>query len=419
MRHRSAAAAAISPPRAAPSSTSSSAAPARWPPRSARPRFLPTRRRSRWWPSADTDAASWPRSPTWTSCSCAPKRAEDEVRALVERALALLWDSRPHRRPQLPDGGGVRGHGARGPALAHGPDRGAAARGQPPPVRRACVERLDEARLRRTPRTTAAFLDALRQDLEERYARYGRAVGLLEPHVKESAGGLRDLHVILWIGHALFGARGLSALHERGVLADARAQGRAARLRPPLAASATRRTSPPAARPTCSTSSCSPSLAESLGYRPRSGLLASEIFMRDYYERAAELHRISRAFLLRHAPAPRGALLPGPPRPRPRGTFEIRDGQLHPRGEAAALGSARRLLQAFAIAQREGPELSEELKLDIRGSLRLVDRALPRVARGRPRVPAAPAAQGARGPRASRHARDGPARAACFPSSRA
>ena len=116
-------------------------------------------------------------------------------------------------------------------------------------------------------------------------------------------------------------------------------------------------------------------VAEGLGYRGRRGLLASDALMREYYERASELHRILRAFLARHAPAPprpRSALALGR---RPRGTFEIRDGRLYSRGPTAAFDTARRLLDAFAIAQREGPELSEELKLDVRGSLRLVDRA--------------------------------------------
>ena len=116
-------------------------------------------------------------------------------------------------------------------------------------------------------------------------------------------------------------------------------------------------------------------IAQSLGYRARPGLRPSEIFMRDYYERASELHRVSRTFLVRHTPPPARRLFSlSLVRRRARGTFEIREGQLYPRGEAAALGSARRLLEAFAIAQREGPELSEELKLDIRASLRHVDR---------------------------------------------
>ncbi|PYP99770.1 MAG: hypothetical protein DMF82_23870 [Acidobacteria bacterium] len=103
---------------------------------------------------------------------------------------------------------------------------------------------------------------------------------------------------------------------------------------------------------------------------------ASELFMRDYYERACDLHRFAQSFLLRHAPPPaRRRFGLGLPRRRPRGTFEIRDGKLFARGPAGSLGSARRVLEAFAIAQSEGPELSEELKLDVRESLPLVDRA--------------------------------------------
>ena len=298
--------------------------------------------------------------------------ADDEVKALVERALAHLWDSGLtvghsfrsvaecvtmartdlHSRTALTEARLVAGS-ARLFARLH--------------------ERLDGL-VFASARTTATFLDSLRRDLDERYARFGRAVGLLEPHVKESAGGLRDLHVILWTGHALFGTRGLAALHERGGLTDGerrsvlRAYDHLCRIRNEAHFATGRQTD-------LLDLELQPVLAENLGYRGRRGMLASEIFMRDYYERASELHRISRTFFLRHAPAPRRLFSLGLLRRRPRGTFEIRDGKLYPRGDAAALGSARRLLEAFAIAQREGPELSEELKLDIRGSLRLVDRS--------------------------------------------
>jgi [protein-PII] uridylyltransferase len=298
-------------------------------------------------------------------------RADDEVRVVVERALALLWDS-----------GLTVGHSFRTIAECvamarndlHSRTALAEARllaGSPRLYQR-LVQRLDGL-VFANARTTAAFLDSLRHDLDDRYARFGRAVGLLEPHVKESAGGLRDLHVILWIGHALFGTHGLTAIHEMGGLGDGehkavlRAYDHLYRIRNEAHFATGRKTD-------LLDLELQPVLAENLGYRERSGMLASELFMRDYYERASELHRISRAFLVRHAPAPRRLFSFGLMRRRPRGTFEIRDGQLYPRGDAAALGSARRLLEAFAIAQREGPELSEELKLDIRGSLRLVDR---------------------------------------------
>jgi len=221
-------------------------------------------------------------------------------------------------------------------------------------------------------RTTLAFLDTLRGDLDERYARYGRTVGLLEPHVKEGAGGLRDLHAVLWVGQALFGVRGLAGLSECGALTEAEHRGltRAAdfiqRIRNEAHFATGRKTD-------VLDLDLQPVLAENLGYRKGRGLRASEIFMRDYYERADELHRISRAFHLRHAPGPRPALSAGARRPRPRGVFEIREGRLYPRGEGG-LDGARHLLDAFAIAQRDGPQLSDELKLEVRARLRLVDR---------------------------------------------
>jgi [protein-PII] uridylyltransferase len=299
-------------------------------------------------------------------------RADEDVRALVERALALLWDS-----------GLTIGHSFRtaGECVTMARDdlhsRTAMAEARlvagSPRLFSRLIERL-EALVFASARTTAGFLESLRHDLHERYARYGGAVGLLEPQVKESAGGLRDLHVVLWAGHAIFGARGLAALHARGVLSDGerkallRSHDHLARVRNEAHFATGRKTD-------LLDLELQPVIAHSLGYRARPGFLASELFMRDYYERASELHRISRAFVLRHAPAPARRLFSlSLLRRRPRGTFEIREGKLYPRGEAAALGSARRLLEAFAIAQREGPELSEELKLDIRGSLRHVDR---------------------------------------------
>jgi len=221
-------------------------------------------------------------------------------------------------------------------------------------------------------RTTLAFLDALRADFDERYARHGRAVGLLEPHVKEGAGGLRDLHAVLWVGQALFGVRGLARLSECGALTEAEHRGLARasdfiqRIRNEAHFATGRKTD-------VLDLDLQPVLAENLGYRKGRGLRASEIFMRDYYERADELHRISRAFHLRHAPGPRPPLSAGARRSRPRGVFEIREGRLYPRGEGG-LDGARHLLDAFAIAQRDGPQLSDELKLEIRGRLRLVDR---------------------------------------------
>jgi [protein-PII] uridylyltransferase len=61
-------------------------------------------------------------------------------------------------------------------------------------------------------RGTARYLEAVREELRERHAHFGEVVCLLEPNVKESAGGLRDLHTLGWVGRAVHGCRGLKEL---------------------------------------------------------------------------------------------------------------------------------------------------------------------------------------------------------------
>jgi len=299
--------------------------------------------------------------------------ADDEVKAVMERALALLCDA-----------GLIVGHGFRTVrecvALAIGDLHGRTALAEARLVTGSealfarLVERLDTL-VFASARTSRSFVESLRVDLALRRERHGDAVGLQEPHVKESAGGLRDLHAVLWLAHAVFGTRGLAALREHGVVAEGEAKA-ALRAYDHLCRIRNEAHFATGGKTDVLTLDLQPALAESLGYRPRRGLQPSELFMRDYYRRASELHRFAHAFLLRHTPPPaRHALSPGMLRRRARGTFEIRDGKVYARGPAASLGSARRLLEAFAIAQSEGPELSEELELDIAGSLHLVDRA--------------------------------------------
>lgn len=58
--------------------------------------------------------------------------------------------------------------------------------------------------------------------IEERrreYAKFGGTVFLLEPNIKKSKGGLRDVHLIQWIGQARFGAGTIQELADQGILA--------------------------------------------------------------------------------------------------------------------------------------------------------------------------------------------------------
>jgi len=61
----------------------------------------------------------------------------------------------------------------------------------------------------------------LDQKLEERrreYQKFGETVYLLEPNVKKSKGGLRDLHLLQWAGMARFQAPTIRELSDRGIL---------------------------------------------------------------------------------------------------------------------------------------------------------------------------------------------------------
>lgn len=227
-----------------------------------------------------------------------------------------------------------------------------------------------DGRLLKDRRATEAFLTAMRAELADRHGKFGGAVTVQEPNVKEGVGGLRDLHAILWLGHARFGSQGLAGLLAEGRLsgeehgAARRSLDFLSRVRNELHFAAGRKND------TLSLEQ-QESLAASLGYEPKGGLLASEVFMRDYYRRASQLRAVSRAFLLRHLEAPPRGLLAGFRRRQFRGGFEVREGRLLP--ARTGFEDAQQLLDVFATAQAEGLLLSDELKDATRANLHLVD----------------------------------------------
>ncbi len=50
------------------------------------------------------------------------------------------------------------------------------------------------------------------------YSKFGETIFLLEPNVKKSKGGLRDLHVVQWVGQARYRAGTIQELANRGIL---------------------------------------------------------------------------------------------------------------------------------------------------------------------------------------------------------
>jgi [protein-PII] uridylyltransferase len=299
-------------------------------------------------------------------------RAGEAVGRFVEQVLQLLWDV-----------GLTVGHSFRTLAQCAEEARGdlhsrtavAEARLVAGDTRIfAALDRTLDQEIRRDRRSGEAFLESLRRDVAERHARVGGAVCVQEPNVKEGVGGLRDLHAVLWVAQASHGCRGLAELHTAGVLSQRehqtarRAYDFLLRVRAEAHFVTNRKTD-------VITLDLQPNLAKSLGYEGSRGLLASELFMRDYYRRASEIRAVAARVLCRPEPEAPRRLFATLVRRRPARDFEVREGRLRAKAPGL-LATGQGLLAAFAAAQAEGVPLSDELALAVRERLPLVDRAL-------------------------------------------
>lgn len=64
------------------------------------------------------------------------------------------------------------------------------------------------------------FFQAKTAEQVLRYRTFDEVGAKIEPNIKESPGGLRDLHTLRWIGNGVVGAATLEALHAQGILGD-------------------------------------------------------------------------------------------------------------------------------------------------------------------------------------------------------
>src|SRR5438552_13722098 len=62
------------------------------------------------------------------------------------------------------------------------------------------------------------FLAAMLAERDQRYRKHGASPYVGEPNVKESAGGLRDMHTAMWLGTAKFEARTLRELADKRLI---------------------------------------------------------------------------------------------------------------------------------------------------------------------------------------------------------
>jgi [protein-PII] uridylyltransferase len=216
-------------------------------------------------------------------------------------------------------------------------------------------------------KNTDAYLDQKLAERRREYEKFGETVYLLEPNVKKSKGGLRDLHLLQWAGMARFQAPTIRELSDRGILSRAdflaltEAREFLWRVRALLHVHA-------GTAQEILTFDEQVWLAGHLGYHDQPHLLAVEQFMQQYYQHTMGLHERCMRFLERCRSVPFWQRLTRFfPAPRVDEYFVVRGGLLTVADEhrARVLDSPALLLRLFDLARAKSLTIVPPLLEDI------------------------------------------------------
>ena len=144
----------------------------------------------------------------------------------------------------------------------------------------------------------AQFLETTLTERDQRYRKFGGSPYMGEPNVKESAGGLRDIHTAMWLASTKFGTRTLQELADKRLITE-REQKAADealtflwRVRNELHFLSGHKND-------VLSRDIQPQIAKNFGYAGDELSLPVEKFMRDYYLHARVIHRVSRRLIAR------------------------------------------------------------------------------------------------------------------------
>lgn len=222
-----------------------------------------------------------------------------------------------------------------------------------------------------TMKSPSKFVQAKIQDRQAEYQQYGTTVYLLEPHVKMSQGGLRDMHLLRWAAASLYHTSSLETLKHHGLLTQKdfttlmEAQEFLWRVRNELHFEANR----------CQdllTFSEQIRLSHLWGLEDNGHLLGVEKFMKKYYEQTTALLEISRPLMDRMVTRPLYERLQKYLMRRTiDGGFVITGNEISVQAETrpTVLGNASQLLRLFQVAQVHGVRLSPEIETLIKNAL--------------------------------------------------
>jgi [protein-PII] uridylyltransferase len=204
----------------------------------------------------------------------------------------------------------------------------------------------------------------LAQKLAERqggHDRYGSTVYLLEPDIKKSKGGLRDLHYVAWLGRACYGAKSLDELAARGLLTASEFRD-LTEAREFLWVVRNEMHFHAGKAGDILTFDEQVRLARFFGYEDRPHLLDVERFMQQYYRLSTALHQTSERFIRRlQRPTMWRRLTTAVTAREVEQVFVVtRDAVSVPeRHRAAFLADSGAVLTLFAVAQAQGRPIAE------------------------------------------------------------
>ncbi|MBF0531155.1 MAG: [protein-PII] uridylyltransferase, partial [Deltaproteobacteria bacterium] len=221
-----------------------------------------------------------------------------------------------------------------------------------------------------------SIFQRIKASIAERHRKYGASPYLLEPNVKEGQGALRDIHAMIWIGEAYFGARNLPELENSGFLTKTRIADLVVThefmsdVRMHLHRLAARKTD-------TLTFEMQEGVCRELGYQNNGHLSAVEEFMRDYYTHVFRTKAALDYFLSRvHESLVKPGLRREPEwSQRVEKGLTIAAGQLELAGRTEIRQRPILLMRAFEVSAASNLPVSQRSIELIRTNLDLVDEA--------------------------------------------
>lgn len=230
-----------------------------------------------------------------------------------------------------------------------------------------------------------SFVENMKHHLGGRREKFGGHNYLLEPHIKEGRGGMRDIQAMMWTARVVFGLNGLDGIEEAGLMMpDEKADFIIARdalvkLRGYMHFISKRKSDQLYFELQCD-------IAEAFGYREGHGMRAVEHFMRDVYG-ALQKISITTDLFFDHVDEVLGVGQKSiiiPDKAVEKG-IEVKSGRVHLTASHAQLVAKPQILvRVFLVMARTGLMLHHRTRKMISGELSLItdkERNSPRLSK--------------------------------------